>query len=150
MINVKTIVQSMRVPFLVLTPVCVFLGASTVVANQAEVSLFVLLLALLGAFLAHISVNTLNEYLDFKSGLDLETIKTPFSGGSRNHKNTLQWRQRRLAAEPGDGRHCIGCWHFILGCAVDDRQFFCLAIRHRYRADRHYRAANNSDIHQLD
>ena len=72
----------MRVPFLVLTPVCVFLGASTVVANQADVSLFVLMLALLGAFLAHISVNTLNEYFDFKSGLDLETIKTPFSGGS--------------------------------------------------------------------
>ncbi len=40
------------------------------------------MLALLGAFLAHISVNTLNEYFDFKSGLDLETIKTPFSGGS--------------------------------------------------------------------
>ena len=72
----------MRLPFLVLTPVCVFLGMSTVVANQADVSLFVLMLALLGAFLAHISVNTLNEYFDFKSGLDLETIKTPFSGGS--------------------------------------------------------------------
>ena len=82
MINVKTIVQSMRVPFLVLTPVCVFLGMSTVVANQADVSLLVLMLALLGAFLAHVSVNTLNEYFDFKSGLDLETIKTPFSGGS--------------------------------------------------------------------
>jgi 1,4-dihydroxy-2-naphthoate octaprenyltransferase len=32
--------------------------------------------------LAHISVNTLNEYLDFKSGLDLKTKKTKFSGGS--------------------------------------------------------------------
>ena len=72
----------MRLPFLLLTPVCVFLGMSTVVANQADVSLPVLMLALLGAFLAHISVNTLNEYFDFKSGLDLETIKTPFSGGS--------------------------------------------------------------------
>ena len=72
----------MRSPFLVLAPVCVFLGMSTVVANHASVNLLVLLLALAGAFLAHISVNTLNEYLDFKSGLDLETIKTPFSGGS--------------------------------------------------------------------
>jgi 1,4-dihydroxy-2-naphthoate octaprenyltransferase len=79
---IKTIVQSMRIPFLVLAPVCVFLGMSTVVANHASVNLLVLLLALAGAFLAHISVNTLNEYLDFKSGLDLETIKTPFSGGS--------------------------------------------------------------------
>ena len=72
----------MRVPFLVLAPACVFLGMSTVVANQASVNLVVLALALAGAFLAHISVNTLNEYFDFKSGLDLETIKTPFSGGS--------------------------------------------------------------------
>ena len=72
----------MRVPFLVLTPVCVFLGVSTVVANQAGVNFPLLALALLGAVLAHISVNTLNEYFDFKSGLDLATKRTPFSGGS--------------------------------------------------------------------
>ncbi|ALS98399.1 hypothetical protein AT746_09110 [Lacimicrobium alkaliphilum] len=30
----------------------------------------------------HISVNCLNEYQDFRSGLDFKTIKTPFSGGS--------------------------------------------------------------------
>ena len=80
--KVKTVVLSMRVPFLALTFVCVFLGASTVVANQANVNLTLLILALFGALLAHISVNTLNEYFDFKSGLDLETIKTQFSGGS--------------------------------------------------------------------
>lgn len=72
----------MRPPFLILTFACVFLGASTVVSNQSAVSLHLLMLALLGALLAHISVNTLNEYFDFKSGLDLETIKTQFSGGS--------------------------------------------------------------------
>ncbi len=80
--KIKTIIQSTRAPFLALTPVCVFLGMSTVVANQASINFFVLGLALFGAFLAHVSVNTLNEYFDFKSGLDLETIKTPFSGGS--------------------------------------------------------------------
>ncbi|MCK4675699.1 MAG: prenyltransferase [Gammaproteobacteria bacterium] len=72
----------MRPPFLILTFACVFLGASTVVASQLAVNLPLLMLALLGALLAHISVNTLNEYFDFKSGLDFETIKTPFSGGS--------------------------------------------------------------------
>jgi 1,4-dihydroxy-2-naphthoate octaprenyltransferase len=72
----------MRGPFLVLTPGCVFLGVSTVVANQTSVDLHLLVLALLGAVLAHISVNTFNEYLDFKSGLDLTTTKTQFSGGS--------------------------------------------------------------------
>ena len=80
--KLKVIFQSMRPSFLLLTFVCVFLGASTVVANQSSVSLSLLILALLGALLAHISVNTLNEYFDFKSGLDLETVKTPFSGGS--------------------------------------------------------------------
>lgn len=78
----KAITKSIRGPFLILTPVCVFLGVSTVVANQISVDLQLLLLILLGAVLAHISVNTLNEYFDFRSGLDLTTTKTRFSGGS--------------------------------------------------------------------
>ncbi len=80
--KVKAVVQSMRPPFMVLTPVCVFLGVSTVVSNQANVSMSLLILALLGALLAHVGVNTLNEYFDFKSGLDFKTIRTKFSGGS--------------------------------------------------------------------
>jgi 1,4-dihydroxy-2-naphthoate octaprenyltransferase len=80
--KLKTVTQSMRVPFLLLTFACVFLGASIVVANQVPINFPFLGLALMGALLAHISVNTLNEYFDFKSGLDLVTDKTPFSGGS--------------------------------------------------------------------
>jgi 1,4-dihydroxy-2-naphthoate octaprenyltransferase len=76
------VIQSMRIPFLVLTPVSIFLGVSTVVANQVDVNFSLLILILFGALLAHIGVNTLNEYFDFKSGLDFTTIKTPFSGGS--------------------------------------------------------------------
>ena len=76
------VTRSMRLPFLVLTLACVFLGASTVISHQKDISLFILLLALAGALLAHISVNTLNEYFDFKSGLDLLTQRTAFSGGS--------------------------------------------------------------------
>ena len=80
--SAQTVIRSMRGPFLVLAPICVFLGMSTVIASQASVDMFALALAVIGAFLAHISVNMLNEYFDFKSGLDLETIRTPFSGGS--------------------------------------------------------------------
>lgn len=80
--KIKIVVQSMRVPFLMLTLVCVFLGASVVMANEISISLPLLAMALLGALFAHISVNSLNEYFDFKSGLDLLTTKTPFSGGS--------------------------------------------------------------------
>ena len=78
--KLSAVIKSMRIPFLVLTPVCVFLGASTVAINETNISL--LLLVLLGALLAHISVNALNEYSDFKSGLDLVTTRTQFSGGS--------------------------------------------------------------------
>ena len=40
------------------------------------------LLAGVGLVLAHISVNTLNDYFDYRSGIDLATKRTPFSGGS--------------------------------------------------------------------
>lgn len=78
----KTLLQTFRPSFLVLTPVCVFLGVSTALTIQSQVNLQMIFVILLGAITAHISVNTLNEYYDFKSGLDLVTEKTPFSGGS--------------------------------------------------------------------
>jgi len=84
---ISTITQSMRIPFLILTPVCVLLGTSTVIANKVEVNILFVILALLGALFAHISVNSLNEYSDFKSGLDLTTNRTPFSGGSGSLPN---------------------------------------------------------------
>ena len=80
--NVKTLFRAMRGPFLILSPVCIFLGASTVIAEHSSIDLKLLALAMLGGLLAHISVNTLNEYYDFKSGLDFTTQKTSFSGGS--------------------------------------------------------------------
>jgi len=80
--NITAITQSMRLPFLVLTFVSVFLGACIVIASQRGVNLLFLFLALVGGLLAHISVNTLNEHVDFKSGLYYLTKKTPFSGGS--------------------------------------------------------------------
>ncbi len=72
----------MRLPFLILTPACILLGAATAVWSGSELNFGYLLLALAGGLAAHISVNALNEYDDFKSGLDLKTQPTPFSGGS--------------------------------------------------------------------
>lgn len=76
-----TLLQTMRLPFLILTPICVLLGIASV-SGVSELFSLNVLLVLLGAVLAHISVNMLNEYQDFKSGLDLVTERTPFSGGS--------------------------------------------------------------------
>jgi len=72
----------MRLPFLILTPACVVLGLSTAIWTSGQVSYFRFIMALIGAFSAHISVNAFNEYFDFKTGLDYKTERTPFSGGS--------------------------------------------------------------------
>jgi 1,4-dihydroxy-2-naphthoate polyprenyltransferase len=82
MYPIKTLLKSTRLPFLVLTPVCVLLGVATVWSDQQSIDIHLLLLVLVGAVAAHVSVNTLNEYHDYHSGLDSKTIKTPFSGGS--------------------------------------------------------------------
>lgn len=82
MYPIKTVLKSTRLPFLILTPVCVLLGVATAVSEQHSIDLHLLVLVLLGAIAAHVSVNTLNEYHDYHSGLDNKTIKTPFSGGS--------------------------------------------------------------------
>jgi len=75
-----------RAPFLPLSVVLAFLGASIAwygaKAFGGEFNIGYALLAGLGILLAHISVDVLNEYYDYKIGVDLETKRTPFSGGS--------------------------------------------------------------------
>jgi len=78
---IKDLIEPMRPPFLMVPPSSVALGAGTAVWLGYRIDLFHLLLALIGATAAHASVNALNIYLDFRSGLDLRTDPTPFSGG---------------------------------------------------------------------
>ena len=78
----KALLGPMRLPFLVLPPACVLLGAGTAIWTQGKINPIHFVLAFVGAVAAHISVNALNEYFDFRSGLDLRTQRTPFSGGS--------------------------------------------------------------------
>ena len=80
--KLKIVLQTIRPSFLVLAPACVFLGLSTSLTIQPSVNYFISSLILVGAIFAHISVNALNEYYDFKNGLDFKTKKTQFSGGS--------------------------------------------------------------------
>ena len=47
------------------------------------------MLATFGLILTHVSVNTLNDYFDYRSGIDRVTIRTPFSGGSGMIKEGL-------------------------------------------------------------
>ena len=86
--NPKLLLGPMRAPFLVLPPALVLLGTGVAVWWQAQqpqpapINWGHVILVLIGSLAAHISVNALNEYFDFRSGLDFRTMKTPFSGGS--------------------------------------------------------------------
>ena len=72
-----------RPQFLILSVVLVFLGTCMAWGGyEGAFHLGYALLAFLGLLLCHISVNVLNDYFDFKSGIDLKTQRTPFSGGS--------------------------------------------------------------------
>lgn len=70
-----------RPNFLILPFVLVFLSAS-IARYYGYVNLTSTVLSLIGLLLLHISTNVLNEYYDYKSGIDFDTEKTPFSGGS--------------------------------------------------------------------
>jgi len=82
MTNLKTWFVETRPHFLLLTPVCVFVGIAVAVHEPPPFNVLHFVLAFLGALLAHISVNVLNDYFDYRSGIDLKTRRTPFSGGS--------------------------------------------------------------------
>lgn len=77
-----TVLKTMRPPFLLLVFSCLSLPFGYSVAAHQNLSYPVLALIVTSALLAHISVNMLNEYMDYVSNLDRHTQRTPFSGGS--------------------------------------------------------------------
>lgn len=79
---VATLIGAARLPFLGLSITSLLLGVALASASGGRLDSLILALALLGGLLAHLGVNALNEYVDFRSGLDLRTRRTPFSGGS--------------------------------------------------------------------
>jgi 1,4-dihydroxy-2-naphthoate octaprenyltransferase len=70
-----------RPQFLLLSVVLAFLGTS-IAWYDGYFYLGYALLAFFGLLLCHISTNVINDYFDYRSGLDLEVKRTPFSGGS--------------------------------------------------------------------
>lgn len=71
-----------RARFLVMAPVCAALGWTSAHLAGASSEPVLLALVLFAAISAHIAVNALNEHDDFQNGLDLQTQRTGFSGGS--------------------------------------------------------------------
>ncbi|MFC1908582.1 prenyltransferase [Chloroflexota bacterium] len=79
--SLKAWVMETRPNFLVLPVMLAVMGISIAWYN-GYFHLGHALLSFFGLLLAHISVNTLNDYFDYRSGVDLVTKRTPFSGGS--------------------------------------------------------------------
>jgi 1,4-dihydroxy-2-naphthoate octaprenyltransferase len=81
MTTLKAYAGMARAPFLLLPVTLVACGAGAA-AYEGILHLRPTLLALVGLVATHIAVNALNEWSDMRRGIDLETVRTPFSGGS--------------------------------------------------------------------
>jgi 1,4-dihydroxy-2-naphthoate polyprenyltransferase len=71
-----------RPQFLILSLVLAFIGTAVAWYDGYKINIWHAALAGLGLLLTHAAVNILNDYFDFRSGIDLVTQRTPFSGGS--------------------------------------------------------------------
>ncbi len=80
---IKTWAMQVRAPFLLLAVLLVAIGGA-VAWHDGIFHLGRFLLCLIGIVSAHASVNLFNEVSDFKTGIDRNTRRTPFSGGSGN------------------------------------------------------------------
>jgi len=80
--KITALLKTARPAFLLLTPCCLSVAVAFAIYEGIEIDLVNLALIFTGALAAHVSVNMLNEYHDYKTGLDLQTQRTAFSGGS--------------------------------------------------------------------
>lgn len=70
-----------RFHFIPLTVILVSLGAA-IGAYEGFFHWGDFFLAMIGSILVHMTVNVINDYHDYEGGIDLNTPRTPFSGGS--------------------------------------------------------------------
>jgi 1,4-dihydroxy-2-naphthoate octaprenyltransferase len=75
--------SQVRVSFLLLSVLLVLVGGAA--AHQdGSLDVLRLFLTMAGVILAHVAVNLYNELSDHQTGIDLQTRRTPFSGGTGN------------------------------------------------------------------
>ena len=76
-----------RAPFLLLPPTLVASGGAAA-AWDGSFSWLHTIMAVIGLVVLHMAVNILNEWSDMRTGIDLETERTPFSGGNAASSTT--------------------------------------------------------------
>ena len=94
--------------FLPLTVVIVLAGLTAAYYSTRNFNLPDAILVMIGALLTHAAVNAFNNYFDYRSKIDAQTVKTPFSGGVDVLVNKQMTPTSALAV-------CIAC---ILGAAL--------------------------------
>jgi 1,4-dihydroxy-2-naphthoate octaprenyltransferase len=81
MATFNAILGVIRAPFLIL-PVTLVASGAAAAAYDGAFRWSRTLVALVGLVALHVAVNVLNEVSDMRTGIDLRTERTPFSGGS--------------------------------------------------------------------
>jgi 1,4-dihydroxy-2-naphthoate polyprenyltransferase len=108
MSRISAIAGVVRAPFLLLPFTLVAAGAAAA-AYDGGASVTASLLALVGMVALHAAVNAFNEASDTRTGIDLQTTRTPFSGGS----GTLP-----AGAMSASGAVAVGVVGSLIGLAV--------------------------------
>ena len=74
--------RAIRIRFLLASVIAVSLGLSVTWWNSGTIDIFQAALTMGGVIALHASVDLLNDYWDFKRGIDTKTQRTPMSGGT--------------------------------------------------------------------
>ena len=82
MTRLKIWLQIIRLKFLSASIIAVTAGLTISYGRFGLINPFLAALTYLGVISLHISVDLLNDYFDYLSGIDLITTRTPFSGGT--------------------------------------------------------------------
>jgi 1,4-dihydroxy-2-naphthoate polyprenyltransferase len=78
----STWLRVIRIRFLLASVIAVSLGLSLSWWHNFQIDIFHAILTLAGVLALHASVDLLNDYWDFKRGIDLQTQRTKMSGGT--------------------------------------------------------------------
>ena len=74
--------RAIRIRFLLASIIAVSTGLAISWGTGNSIAIFDAILTFLGVLALHASVDLLNDYWDFKRGIDSKTVKTKMSGGS--------------------------------------------------------------------
>tara|TARA_B110001454_G_scaffold182831_1_gene177554 strand:+ start:824 stop:1705 length:882 start_codon:yes stop_codon:yes gene_type:complete len=74
--------RAIRIRFLLASVIAVSLGLSVTWWNSGTIDIFQAALTMGGIIALHASIDLLNDYWDFKRGIDTKTKRTPMSGGT--------------------------------------------------------------------